>query len=255
MLSKLLAFDSRYSRDNLLLDASKTGLRLKKNVLQEDRKKFGGPDRYPPSMGGTGAQRDDFALDILSSDAKKFVDQLLARYDEASKFIVPDSDLLNPWKLAKARARHPDLSELIRERLSDELRRLEDHVDRALKQYKQVVSRQSSTEEDGKSGQVKKAVERQRQRDKNKAYALALQTFTSDVPGILLLTDVNRIKASYAYHKCQPFAFNVASQELCCIKADAQGGTAAIRVFDQVKTISPACRKLFENATEAINQL
>lgn len=238
------------SRGNTLLDAGKTGLHLKPEVQRKDQFQSD-QDRADYDRGRTRSDKT-FILDALShsggnlcTDIFKRYDQLCGRRDEVQR-LPPDSDLRQPYDIAKAKCSLESLDLETRRTLSAELALIEAHVDHAYSKFKDAGGLQAT--EYGTSAQTKEI-----KKNKNKLMENVAAVFTEPVAGLdplyALTANVDLVKASYAYHKSfkGTFAFAVAFQDLCHIKAGAspEGRAAVTRDVDEAKSIPSSYRKLY----------
>ena len=214
-------------RFNTLLDSSKTGLRLKPGVFEKDRNK----------LGGTIPEFDEsskpFILHSLRRAGKFEGDKLLQEYDKIGQDLDrPDKALLAPydeWASFVNKVFDVGIPQF-----SEQLRLIRDHVGEAHKKYLNACGKTS------KEGSSKKKKKR-RQEPKDTMLAASIK-FAEEVQDVDLIPKMNigEVKASYAYKLSPSFAFAVAFNDLCTIKARAsRGGIApSTRAFDEAKTVS-----------------
>jgi RNA-dependent RNA polymerase len=232
------------------LDSRKTGHCVRKNVLAQDAKDYGWglpdcmqhveTDEWSQSQRGN-VKRDKsltpFILDSLRSFGEHLAGAFLGEYEKlssqpgVSKFTAPDRHLFEPHqrivrKLTEIES-FPEAnnSEIIQE-ARRELRMIESHVDKMKAQWS------SSLTPKKKSGSTQNG----------KIEALRIKFASGpDVPHLSLLGDIPAIRASYAYRQCRAenpnFAFAMAFEELCKIKAQELGGTILTCGLAELMTI------------------
>ncbi|KAJ7074147.1 RNA dependent RNA polymerase-domain-containing protein [Mycena amicta] len=217
---------------NTLLDAGKSGLRLREGVFETHRAKFGKPPKDTTSR--KGKAKDDIRSQ-LGRAAKATGDERLFAYEKLSethnsnyKDIQPDSVLLKPYEDAKARsARAPAVRE--------ELGVLEEHVDAVLVDYKKIYPLQPD------------------QKKLRTTIMLAAQVkYLKVFADCHSLGDdecIERIKASYAYSKDERFGFDIAFKALRSIKSRSMpgGSDTSWTLFNQLKTISGSAARAMQD--------
>lgn len=178
-------------------------------------------------------------LSILKNAATKKGEELVRKYDskkvaqanQQQKSGGTDKELLAPYSEAN------DQATRLREQFKvtaydDELSRIRKHVWAAFDLFRgaSASARNSPQKKGSKSGKPK-------QEDPMLAAARA---YAGLVENIVFISNVEQVKASFAYAQSETFAFNVAFQELCHIKAMASAGghTPTLRMFDEAKTAS-----------------
>jgi len=233
------------------LDSRKTGLRVLEEVYKEDSKKYGWPlpncFRMDEDMGesenGSIARSGalgPFILEHLQGFGKDVADEFLAKYEKKDGLAFKsDQDLLRPYhrileKLSEMRSLPGAKVDDFVAKARGDLEAVVKHVD-AMKSEWPKASRPSKERERAQ----KKGV---RSSQSNRINALQ-RTFASEpeVSYLALLGDVPEVRASYAYSLCAPnnpnFAFAMASDELCNIKARERGGTTLDRKFTELMSI------------------
>ncbi|KAI0005558.1 RNA dependent RNA polymerase-domain-containing protein [Russula compacta] len=229
------------------LDSKKTGHRVLASTFSQDSKQYGRglPDcmrsdeetsewnqsgliRRPEALG-------PFVLDSLRNSSMALAGRFLTKYEQlssqsgVSRFATADLDLLRPHqqiveKLSQMESRRGVNSEDFIREANRELRMIEDHVQGLSSRWPSIFRKKS------RSVQTREK-------------AALRQSFVTgpDVPNLSLLGDVPAIRASYAYKKCNPkspsFAFAMAFEDLCNIKARESGGTTLERGFVELMAI------------------
>ncbi|KAF8971781.1 RNA dependent RNA polymerase-domain-containing protein [Flammula alnicola] len=224
-----------------LLDANKTGHRLKPGMLELHLKMFG--NRSPQTGSHSCSSKD--ILEILTVAGQKKGQELLERYEKKElKHRDADIDLRRPYDAAMDYALQA--WKLKMPAFNDEMQRIRKHVEVAKELFGVAcAASRSSSESPSKSrARRKQWVPKADQEDLMLACARA---YAKPLDNIILTRDIERVKASYAYvlsrdrgSDRESFAFAVAFQELCHIKAMASGGGHApsLRIFDEGKSFS-----------------
>jgi RNA-dependent RNA polymerase len=232
------------------LDSRKTGHRVQREVFNKDSKRFGWPlpeclrqsddEKFPrneiPKRDRTLAP---FVLDALQDFGREVERSVLVKYKElgdtpgtGSGLRKQDEDLLKPYQrfsenLSKMESLHID--EFLRQVLR-ELKMIEDHVKARQREWAETFRSQVSHKKVPAS-------------TRRTAIAIIRQKFASgpDVPHISLISNVAAIRASYAYKQCKSenstFAFALAFEELCRIKAQESGGSTLDRDFAELMAV------------------
>ncbi|KAF8079235.1 RNA dependent RNA polymerase-domain-containing protein [Lyophyllum atratum] len=222
---------------NILLDSSKTGLRLKSGVFEKDQKRFGSS---VPEKQENHSRR--FIFHTLAAAGEAAGEELLRDYDATRKEEVKDADLSRPYTSAAARAlKFFDDNALTPEHrrlLTNELELIRAPVKEARILYGRAMRRFREAKEKAEWETPRKKSKKTRQREPD-PFLQASQVFDREVQDVMLLQNVRELKASYAYELDPAFAFAVAFRDLCDLKARATPGGHAptIRSFDQAKTI------------------
>ena len=241
------------SRFTTLLDASKTGLRLKDGLFERDRYRYGGQgNKSVPVLP---------ILRALQEAGKKKEAELLKKYDmeekswDGKRKSAPwdDVDLLKPLREMEKCAQ--EASRQGWEGMKDQLQKVKNHVDFAEEKWllglkATYEKRDSQSQESWGGGKKKFGAKRSDQDD------LALEAarmYAESIPDVFLPQDlVEGVKASYAFQRRPTFAFSVAFRDLCLIKARASPGGCApsSRVFDEGKTISSSFLRAMQQSEE-----
>ncbi|RDB19363.1 putative RNA-dependent RNA polymerase SHL2 [Hypsizygus marmoreus] len=226
---------------NVLLDSSKTGLRLKPGIFEKDQRQFGG--EIPQTADVTKGR--PFILHSLHNAGKSTGDALLQDYDNLAADCddskdLKDPDLLRPYDVATERSRmlfNQPVEPGQKHMLTNEMSKIRKHVEKAKDAFVEAAAMKRGIQDDPFSPTKKKKVKKQR--DQNDPMLLAAHLYSQDIKDVFLFQNVSDIKASYAYHLNPNFAFSVAFRDLCLIKAHAAPGGVApsIRSFDEAKSI------------------
>ncbi|KAG5639652.1 hypothetical protein H0H81_008813 [Sphagnurus paluster] len=238
---------------NVLLDSSKTGMRLRKGVFEQDLRLF---NREIPETYTRGSRPYIFhtlndAGQMAEKDLLREYDMLAKNMPEENGKVEADKDLLQPYDTAFAHAirLYDSSDQLQRHILTNELQLIRDPVNKAEAAYRKMTSdlakaQPSPFNETPKTEQQKKKKATQARKDQMRN---VLQLYNQDVPNVMLFQDISTLKASYAYKlaitsasKSTKFAFDVAFRDLCNIKANAakDGVAPCTRSFDEAKSIS-----------------
>ncbi|KAI0640255.1 RNA dependent RNA polymerase-domain-containing protein [Trametes polyzona] len=250
---------------NTVLDARKSGLKVKDEVYRQDKRKY---DRQRPACLSTrsaGAEGDlpstvlpltrpanlgTFILDKLLEEGKRMRNEHLSLYDSFTRSHGyqerPDQELLRLYNQTLLFAQNPAVKEhitLIRE-----------HVDKHIKRWREAASSSSTT------SRTPARTPRARRRtaaptaveSRNKWKELA-QSFATgpDLPSDSLLAslgDLDAVKASWAYAQHPRFAWSVAFQTLCRIKAMNQSAVVMTGSFADAMSISSSAVRVFEQS-------
>ena len=228
------------------LDSRKTGYRVQQEVFRADTRKYawGVPEclRFVEE----GAERSQrgrivrdkglgpFILDILKDFGDRLAKSLRCDYENlreqpgATRFTA-DRDLLEPYQKVKGKISAMEslpglyLKELART-AHTELRRIESHVEGVKAEWAEVFRTAPKTT------QTAKVVDLRRKFESG-----------PDVPHLTHLGDIPEIRASYAYGRYSvdkpSFAFSMAFDMLCKIKARESGGTTLSHEFGDLMTI------------------
>lgn len=223
-------------------------------VFSNDQKLYGGPlpkcmekaekasliiseyRGYAPTQRGDSLGLKAFILETLRAAGEELKKHHLQRYDRVNQRDRRlDKDLKIPYEEAENIAKKFKAQGF--EPISTELAEIKRQVDLALVSYRTYWSTYSPSKQ--YSG---------------KAPAKPPPTFASEYaagPSVVLTQNVNAIKASYAYHIHQKFAFAVGYRDLCTIKAMASGHVPTAKQFAEIMTIgSSFLRVLGENVDD-----
>ncbi|KAF7311406.1 RNA-dependent RNA polymerase [Mycena kentingensis (nom. inval.)] len=214
---------------NTLLDAGKSGLRLRAGVFEKHRREFG--KRRPPLDDNA---VHDFILHRLYRIAKAKGDVLLAEFEKLAKQhsstfeqYFPDPVLGEPFKNAEAKVTKHEKSIPA---LAEQLDRLKQHVDDVYADYKAITDQRPDKRLD--------------QKQRNKRMFAAQTKYRQPVVGqegfVWDGETIGRVKASYACSKDERFGIEIAFRAVAEIKAKSMpgGAAAATTVFDMAKIIS-----------------
>ena len=234
------------------LDSRKTGHRVRQDVFANDVKLYarGLPECMSHVEMYEWKENCDvrrsralgpFVLESLRDFGKDLADTFLGEYEKlggqpgVGRFTTADQHLLGPHqrivkKLSEMEALlGADGNKFILE-ARRELGKIEDHVDKIKLEWSNL---KTST-----PGRKKKSGSTQ-----NQAIADLRRRFGSglDVPRLSLLGNIPEIRASYAYKQCRAdkptFAFSMAFEDICRIKAQEPGGTIVDRELADIMTI------------------
>ena len=227
------------------LDSRKTGHRVQQGVFAKDVKQYGWglPECLRPVEEGNQnpAQRNEallgpFVLDALKRSGIKLAEEFSSKYrglsgqPGATRSMTPDRHLLGPYqqiveKLSRMeRLPQVHLSDLVRE-ARKELQEVEKHVKNKKSEWGKCFQKKNS-------GSTRNAMLNDLRRKFN---------LGPDAPHLSLLGEIPEIRASFAYklHGAEnpTFAFSVAFEVLCVIKARALGGTIVDRELSELMAI------------------
>jgi hypothetical protein len=210
------------------------------------RSSRGLPECFPSAKGEDSDQRSQggrvkrgkglgpFILDILQDFGIELQERLLTEYENlrgrpgAAKFEA-DHDLLGPYRKITGKISEIEslpgvhLNKLAREART-ELKKVEDHVEDMKSEWARVFRPAS------KSAQNRMLVDLRRKFESG-----------PDVPHLSHLGDIPEIRASCAYQRCRAdnprFAFYVAFDVLCKIKAQESRGAILSQEFAELVTV------------------
>jgi len=225
------------------LDASKTGLRVKKHVFDHDRHQWGAKKpwytwKLEQAKGASNntkkaclkRQGSPFILDALVEEGESLRNQMLQKYRALrTRFPEEDKDLCKPWSEAKAKAAQAKVHGI--DGFSANLEDIEAHVNEAFMGYQRAVAigANRSAAESSSSGS----------RDHYDKVARNFADFPKFRDFVFYSDDdVQILKASLACTKSMSFGFSVAFNTLCTIKARAQAGGHATMVQQFVQCMS-----------------
>jgi RNA-dependent RNA polymerase len=227
------------------LDSRKTGHRVQRSVFDKDVRQYGWglPECLRPVEEGNQnpARRNEallgpFVLDTLKRSGIKLAEEFLCKYRElsgqpgATRSMTPDRHLLGPYQqIAEKLSRMERLPQVHLNDLVREVRKEVEAIERHVKNMKS---------EWGKCFQKKNSGS-----TRNPMLIDLRRKFNSgpDAPHLSLLGDVPEIRASFAYklHGTDnpTFAFSMAFEVLCVIKARALGGSIVDRELAELMAI------------------
>ena len=251
-----------------MLDSRKTGHRVRQDVLKKDKLRYQRalPDcmlsrkaaeqkKQSWDLGEIPFKRNPrlgpFILDELFAAGRKMRDEQIVRYDslrhQASFWI--DDDLAQPWRRVKPWL--GDSSPVARD-----LKAIQQHVNDHILKWQSITAmartpskHRSSTKGKAKVSAPEKPVRAQ--------YEELARLFADgpDISSDSLLasfTDIKRLKASCAYVSKPTFAWSMAFQTLCHIKAAAQGSVAVTADFAEVMSIPSSTNRILEQSRLAL---
>ncbi|KAF5317869.1 hypothetical protein D9758_018483 [Tetrapyrgos nigripes] len=223
----------------------KTGLRLREEVYCQ------------------GHAEGKLIIDLLAKAGEDLGDRYLHEFDVnngllpehiANKTTRPDQDLKKPWKDVQDLVQNyssdnlPEAKrDVIRAALKAELDLVTEHVQKSYDEFRRGAA-SSSSSNNVYDQPTKKRSGKAPRRD---CMSFAKQEYAKHISGISLLSEkVERMKASYAYHKSEKFGNCVGFKQLCAIKADAsaQGSAPSTPMFDVTRSMTSGCRRLYQHS-------
>ena len=195
----------------------------------------------------------EFVMDRLRHIIDKVSAQQFTRIDHIlpSDTVAPlDNDLAQPW--LEAWERSEALSKLGHPELCEELRRMKAHVEAAYEERTAIIKTYSSKPQRGRSSFTELPIEKRQ--DALRALSRMFHAAPTDLEYFDTLT-ASRLKASYAYiydreksrKHWSRFPFDVATRDICEIKARASGFTKTLAAeFYHWMTISYAFLRKFD---------
>ncbi|KAJ6541596.1 RNA dependent RNA polymerase-domain-containing protein [Mycena capillaripes] len=246
-----------------LLDASKTGLRLKKEVEEADQRLFGRIPRakcFDASKGVTrkrNSKLGPFVLESLLAAGVVTKDQLQATFETSvashlkSDESSVDPDIEEPYhRMTRASVGDTPLAiaiasdlKLLRDRIV-KLREEYDNLSRQLAQSKSEPQTPWESNQSRKKGPPKQS---------DNCMLPIMRAFRQPFEGLqyLHLTNIDEIKASYAFLLVgYKFGFSMAFQDICEIKRRAEmkrGPYNRVAVIDDAKSMGGPARRLLKH--------
>lgn len=236
-------------RINTLLDASKTGLSLRPDVLKSDEK-FAGrlqrPRCFDPATASFRKQGAEFVLDALSDNANRVRDELLARFESSVATHPTRGEKVRDWDDSDLRAPYHRLvvQSHTNEVLSSDIKLLERTVwaqEKEFRRLRQVYA-----------AEKRSVVPKKRAAVEGDNYLLpVMKQFRQHIEGLQvlhLLADEDELKASCAVAQGSEFAFAVAFRDLCHIQRRASGRRGRYSTVDEIAqglSMGSAARRLF----------
>ncbi|TFY77228.1 hypothetical protein EWM64_g6785 [Hericium alpestre] len=232
------------------LDAKKTGLRLKQDVVRADFKEYDAPK--PDCMKSDDFSENEvvdnrvslrrrrslprFVLDSLLATGQELQTMHLQKYAELDTWHGrPDPDLLSPIEKALA---------VPNAMIKEEVKLIRKHVEASQQGYGRYWTTYKPTSKKGKSNRSAALFH-----DKvRKPYAEG-----PDVPVVAALSNLDELRASDTYkyamkEKKEKFAFEVAFKALCTIKARAVDSTPMSQQFANIMQMQSAAVRVLRNA-------
>ncbi|EJD03544.1 uncharacterized protein FOMMEDRAFT_154620 [Fomitiporia mediterranea MF3/22] len=259
------------------LDASKSGLRIKSDVIIEDRKRWDAPrpecmqksdeiirNQYMPAARSPlvrSRSMGRFVLESLRKCAKDLSDNALISYeklcDEAERnSSFRDTDLSRPYEEMKDFANR--LQENYRvTRLADDLLKIEEFVVKLCNEYVSKFGSELGSRSPQKSPSKAKTAKARPMAQITNEFA---RRFEEELPDDSLEAPaalVKEVKASYAHiygssksKLARGFAFAVAHDTVCAIKVRTRGGSSTVRECRDFTLVSPALVKVLHTDQE-----
>ncbi|KAJ3538183.1 hypothetical protein NM688_g6556 [Phlebia brevispora] len=247
---------------NCLLDSRKTGLKLKQDIYQQDRQKYGSFE-LPDCLNEGESQdieqrlpirrrvRGKFILDALMEAGDKLLNDLLVRYDKLQKpEDIRHEYMMKPYTNA---ASVQDLSAEIRvvevfvRRLFDRWRTIQHEVDAQIKKA-------SDDMKSKKSGKVDLGKKLRFRKTKELASDFVKGPSEEETSTLRKIGCLDTVSAAYAYTLRPIFAYNMAFRALCAIKAEGKNPVVFTQDFAAWMSMrSSAVRLLSQGASYGNN--
>lgn len=222
------------------MDASKTGLRVKLSVFEQDKQQWGAKKPWyvwkleqRKNTKNTSQkpvlkrEASPFILDVLVEEGDRLRKEVLSNYRRLK--VHPseeDQDLSRPWNAAKAKAAQAKMQGVLG--FAENLEDIKAHVEEAWEMYLKAVAISKGPAADQPS--LKEGVY-----DRVASFFAKPPLFQGFV--FFSDDDVQILKASLASTKSLKFGFSVAFRDLCAIKARAAGNIAMTHQFAQCITV------------------
>ncbi|PIL31184.1 RNA-dependent RNA polymerase [Ganoderma sinense ZZ0214-1] len=249
---------------NTVLDSRKTGHRVSEDVFKKDKRNFN--KEMPPCLqsrksGENPQERGDrkvsfkrdralgpFILDYLFDAGRKMQDEHMKRYDGMKpRFFGSDADLLRPWDRMKAWI--GDTSPV-----GADLALIQAHVNEHIRQWQVITGRMSSSRSTpsarGKAGARSGKSAQALYDELARSYAAGPEISSSSL--LACSANIEQLKASCAYALKPKFAWYVAFQALCHIKAAAEGSIAFKAEFADLMSIPASTNRVLEQSRLAL---
>jgi RNA-dependent RNA polymerase len=240
-------------RGATLLDASKTGLRLLKEVEKADEAEYGNPakrakcfDTKSRSTQKREQKLGPFVLDLLLAAGMVTRDKLMVELDA-----VCIHDKGAPSADVDIRKPYNDALGVTSKDISGELELLKAFVDTLRNEWSREAAKSSDpwqTTRSRKKGHSKQT---------DNLMLPIMRKFRRPIEGIhqlVLLGIIDEIKASYAFTLSERFGFSMAFQDICEIKRKVEkkrGPQNKVAVVDDVKNVGAAARRLLKHMGDA----
>ncbi|KAF7347182.1 RNA-dependent RNA polymerase [Mycena venus] len=246
-----------------LLDASKTGLRLKKKVEETDQRLIGRIPRakcFDAKKGQTRTRNPKlgpFVLETLLAAGTSTKDRLQAKFEKsvathlAGDENPPDLDIQEPYH----RATLATVGETpFAKAIASDLEALRSHVLQLRAQYddfgRQFVRTKNDPQPPWEANQSRK---RGPAKQTDNCMLPLMRDFLQPLQGIKylhLVGNLEEIRASYAFSLGQRFGFSMAFRDICEIKRRAEmqrGPFNKVAVIDDAKNMGASARRLFKH--------
>ena len=234
-----------FCRFTTCLDSRKTGHCVQQEVFKKDMQRSWGLPECLRSV-KEGDQRSEnvrikrgqglcpFILDILQDFGDELQERFLREYENLSGQLggarfEADRDLLGPYQKIMGNLSEIEslpgvhINELVRE-ARRELRKIEGHVESTKTEWARIFRTASGSAQNRMVDNLRRKFES-----------------GPDVPHLSHLGDIPEIRASCAYRRCSAdnprFAFSMAFDVLCKIKAQESRGTTLNREFAELMTV------------------
>ncbi|RPD82709.1 hypothetical protein L226DRAFT_35401 [Lentinus tigrinus ALCF2SS1-7] len=249
---------------NTILDSRKTGHVVKEDVRKRDKRTYdkeqplclkstksaAGPsqDNFLQLKRGPGLGR--FVLDDLLAAGKQMRDEKLKQYDKLATFRYErDPDLVAPYNRARPFMTHDTFKDdlaLIEQHVLEHITKYQATVGASFKTPKTPSKRGRAAGPAGKSGKSMRVL-----------WDELVRSFAAgpDIPRdspVVALGDLEQLKASWAYEKNMKFAWKVAFQALCRIKASTRNPVALTSEFADMMSIPSTAGRVLEQSRLAL---
>lgn len=188
-----------------------------------------------------------FILEILVQTGQTVRTEMLTKYDQlAANKIDEDPALLQPWM---------NTSSIEVKEIADAVTALQNFVDKCSEEWGTLWAINRAKDPRFVSAKQHKEQKRTAQQAKNNFVARFAKEPLEECRLLCKMNVLDQVKASYAYSVNPTFAYNVAWQTLCKIKADSIGSKAFTVEFGSAMTISAAevrTRALFNSASTSV---
>lgn len=249
-------------RTGTLLDASKTGLRLKKKVDEADQRVVG---RIPRAMcfdpvNGLPRKRPSklgpFVLDVLLAAGTVTKDQLQAKFEKSVATHLmdenpPDLDIGEPYHRATVAAVGDTP---FAKAIAADLEALRSHVIELRAKYENLNRQLAKSRNEPKAPwESNKTRKKGPAKETDNCMLPLMRDFrrpVADFKFLHLVGNIDEIKASWAFALGHKFGFSMAFQDICEIKRRAElkrGPFNKVAVIDDAKNMGGSARRLFKH--------
>lgn len=253
-----------------MLDSRKTGHRVRPEVYKRDKMQY---DRIQPDslksskdtleQGNVVKLKREhglgrFVLDELMAAGKRMRDAQLVRYDgllQAASFGYKEQDpeLLEPYQKVQELMDDPDFRD---DPKYQDFGRIKAHIDDHIRRWQRITSESKlnpmtpSKRASASSSKASRAGSTSSAKSKREKYEALARSFAAG-PEIaknspFMLVDIELLKASWAYAEKPNFAWKVAFQALCRIKASTRAPVAFTSEFGELMSMSSTAGRVLE---------
>ncbi|KAI0756131.1 RNA dependent RNA polymerase-domain-containing protein [Daedaleopsis nitida] len=247
---------------NTVLDSRKTGYRVKPEVYKNDKMLYDKeqPDCLKSSkdveimrQGNVAELRrshsaGQFILDALRKEGRRMRDEQIKRYDSLGSTLhnwsdVKDPDLVRPFDRAR---RHLDAPAF-----RHDFERIKAHIEEHIGKWQKVTSESRRTPPTPSKRENAKAASKNLKKQRREKWDTLVREFAAgpvlaEGSPLADIGDIELLKASWAYDMKPNFAWKVAFQALCRIKASTRAPVAFTGEFADAMSIPGSAGRVLE---------